>query len=119
MPNARKNQNVIVPRFIRLGQAPGYLGVKRDWFNQKVRPYIVEIKEGKNLVLFDRLDLDDWADQYKERNGRLGNGKEKKLCRLGSSKGRGRPITISREPSSEKLLDKALERHAKRKQTES
>ena len=58
------------PRFIRLRDAPAYLGFDRNRFNREVRPYIPEIKVGIQGIAFDRLDLDAFADQYKERNGR-------------------------------------------------
>lgn len=110
MANTVKNQSVGLQRFYRLGQAPGYLGVKRDWFDEKVRPYVTEIKDGKKMVLFDRLDLDAWADQYKARNGRLGQRKEKNQCLSGSKNAKGRPIGKLRERSSANTLEKVLER---------
>jgi len=60
------------PRFIRLKDAPFYLGMDRHKFNDKVRPYIIEMRDEGRGVRFDRLDLDKWADQYKSRNGRVG-----------------------------------------------
>jgi len=59
-----------LPRFIRLRDAPDYLGMDRNRFNRSVRPHLVAIPIGKQGIAFDRLDLDDWADQYKSRNGR-------------------------------------------------
>ncbi len=59
-----------LPRFVRLRDAPDYLGMDRNRFNQFVRPHLVAIPIGKQGIAFDRLDLDDWADQYKSRNGR-------------------------------------------------
>lgn len=58
-----------LPRFVRLRDAPDYLGMDRNRFNQSVRPNLVVIPIGKQGIAFDRLDLDDWADQYKSRNG--------------------------------------------------
>jgi len=58
------------PRFIRLRDAPNYLGMDRNRFNQIVRPSLVVVPIGTQGIAFDRLDLDDWADQYKSRNGR-------------------------------------------------
>ncbi|MHC4088481.1 MAG: hypothetical protein ACYSU5_25230 [Planctomycetota bacterium] len=60
----------MLPRFVRLRDAPSYLGMDRNRFNRIVRPYLVVIPIGKQGIAFDRLDLDDWADQYKSRNGR-------------------------------------------------
>jgi hypothetical protein len=62
----------ILPRLIRLRDAPRYLGMDPNRFNVEVRPYITEIPIGKQGIAFDRLDLDAWVDQYKTRNGRPG-----------------------------------------------
>ena len=62
----------VLPRFIRLRDAPGYLGMDRNRFNADVRPYLTEIPIGQQGIAFDRLELDDWVDQYKSRNGRPG-----------------------------------------------
>ena len=59
-----------LPRFVRLRDAPDYLGMDRNRFNRLVRPNLVVIPIGKQGIAFDRLDLDDWADHYKSRNGR-------------------------------------------------
>jgi hypothetical protein len=48
---------MILPRFIRFRDAPGYLGMDKDRFNAEVRPYLIEIPIGKQGVAFDRLDL--------------------------------------------------------------
>lgn len=70
---------MIQPRYIRLKDAPDYLGMDKNRFNAEVRPYITEIPLGKGdkvkvketrAVAFDRLDLDKWADDYKARYGR-------------------------------------------------
>ena len=65
-------KNQVLPRLIRQRDAPGYLGMDPNRFNAEVRPYLVEIPIGKQGVAFDRLDLDAWVDQYKDRNGRPG-----------------------------------------------
>ena len=56
----------ILPRFIRLRDAAIYLGMDRHRFNSEVRPNIEEIPIGRQGVAFDRLDLDSWADQYRQ-----------------------------------------------------
>ncbi|WP_262384463.1 hypothetical protein [Pseudomonas fragi] len=56
----------IPPRFIRAGDAYGYLGMCRDEFNKTVRPNVSEFPIGKQGVGFDRLELDAWADAYVE-----------------------------------------------------
>ena len=60
----------ILPRFIRLKDAPLYLGFDRNRFNADVRPYLPEIRIGVQGIAFDRLDLDAFADHYKKCNGR-------------------------------------------------
>ena len=45
---------MILPRFIRFRDAPGYLGMDKDRFNAEVRPYLIEIPIGKQGVAFDR-----------------------------------------------------------------
>jgi hypothetical protein len=44
----------------------------RNRFNTDVRPHLTEIPIGEQGIAFDRLELDEWADQYKSRNGRPG-----------------------------------------------
>ncbi len=69
---SRSSTQSVLPRFIRLRDAPSYLGMDRNRFNTEVRPYVIEIPMGKQGIAFDRLDLDAWADDYKSRNGRPG-----------------------------------------------
>jgi hypothetical protein len=59
-----------VARFIRLRDAPSYLGMDKNRFNRDVRPHLCAIPIGTQGIAFDRIDLDTWADQYKNRNGR-------------------------------------------------
>jgi hypothetical protein len=46
----------------------------RKRFNAEVRPSLTEIPIGKQGVGFDRLELDDWVDEYITRNGRPRKG---------------------------------------------
>ncbi len=57
------------PRFIRLKDAGRYLGMDPNRFNDEVRPFVTEIRIGTQGIAFDRLDLDQWADEYKKVNG--------------------------------------------------
>ncbi len=59
----------IVPRLIRLRDAPRYLGMDKNRFNRDVRPRVIAIRIGTQGIAFDRIDLDAWADQHKSRNG--------------------------------------------------
>ena len=62
----------LLPRLIRLRDAPFYLGMNRNRFGKEVRPYLTAIPIGKQGVAFDRLEMDAWLEQYKARNGRPG-----------------------------------------------
>lgn len=53
-----------LPRFIRLSDAPAYLGMDKNRFNDEVRPTLIEIPIGKTGIAFDRYDLDNWAYCY-------------------------------------------------------
>lgn len=68
--HVKRKTSRYLPRFVRLRDAPEYLGMDRNRFNRIVRPHLVVIPIGKQGIAFDRLDLDEWADQYKSRNGR-------------------------------------------------
>ena len=60
----------VLPRLLRLRDAPAYLGMDRNRFNLAVRPFVTEIRIGSQGIAFDRLELDAWVDQYKARNER-------------------------------------------------
>jgi hypothetical protein len=60
----------VLPRFIRLRDAPAYLGMDKNRFNRDVRPHLCAIPIGTQGIAFDRVDLDAWADEYRNRNGR-------------------------------------------------
>ena len=58
------------PRLIRLKDASRYLGMDKNRFNNEVRPTLPELRIGVQGVAFDRLDLDQWVEQYKTRSAR-------------------------------------------------
>jgi len=66
------------PRVIRLVDAPKYLGMDKNRFNDEVRGKIPEVPIGDRGIGFDRLDLDWWFDEYKKRNGHCAVGSKKK-----------------------------------------
>jgi hypothetical protein len=71
----------VTSRFIRRKDAGKYLAMDRNRFDNEVRPYLIEIPIGKQGIAFDRLDLDAWADQYKQRYGRQPRKKiEEDVC---------------------------------------
>lgn len=65
-------EHQILPRILRCGAAPTYLGMCRDEFNKTVRPYVREFRIGVQGVGFDRYELDDWVDAYVAKNA-IGN----------------------------------------------
>ena len=60
----------LLPRFIRLRDAPRYLAMDKNRFNREVRPQLTNIPIGKQGIAFDRLEVDAWAEDYVRRNGR-------------------------------------------------
>ena len=60
----------LLPRLVRLRDAPAYLGMDRNRFNREVRPYLTRIPIGQQGIAFDRLELDAWVEDYVSRNGR-------------------------------------------------
>jgi hypothetical protein len=66
----------LLPRVIRIRDAPFYLGMDKNRFNTEVRPALTEIKIGTQGIAFDRLELDAWFDDYKTRVGRPGTQKQ-------------------------------------------
>ena len=69
----------LLPRIIRLRDAPAYLGMDRHRFNDEVRPKLIEIPIGTQGKAFDRLDLDAWVDDYKQCSGRPAATKQRSL----------------------------------------
>ena len=61
---------VLLPRLVRLRDAPAYLGMDRNRFNREVRPHLTNIPIGQQGIAFDRLELDAWVEDYVSRNGR-------------------------------------------------
>ena len=116
---AKRGTSRFLPRFIRLRDAPEYLGMDRNRFNRSVRPLLVAIPIGTQGIAFDRLDLDDWADQYKSRNGRPGLPKGDRIWdakeRQGSSRDKG--FGTSTNASAGGVFAKALEQINLKKQS--
>lgn len=70
-----KNQDsphYIQPRIIRIRDAPFYLGMDKNRFNTEVRPSLTEMKIGSQGIAFDRLELDAWVDDFKNKFGTPG-----------------------------------------------
>ena len=105
---------ILLPRVIRLRDAAAYLGMDKNRFDREVRPSLTEFPIGDQGVGFDRLDLDDWFDEYKARNGRP--GKQKGVNKLWDAtrhavsstvKGYGTSTKLSEEEEFAKALAKA------------
>jgi hypothetical protein len=69
----------ILPRVIRLRDAPKYLGMDKNRFNREVRPNLEAIPIGIQGIGFDRLDLDAWFDHYKKCNGRPASNNRRQI----------------------------------------
>jgi hypothetical protein len=104
----------LVPRFIRMRDAPSYLGMDKNRFNRDVRPTLAAIPIGTQGIAFDRLDLDSWADDYKSRNGhpaaqpereKLWETKERRVSP--NAVGSGTSISSSEEHAFAKALEQA------------
>jgi hypothetical protein len=111
---------VILPRLIRLQDAPRYCGMDPNRFNDEVRPFLIEIPIGKQGIAFDRLDLDAWVDQYKDRNGRPGKRKgennpwdARKSRASSTGKGHGTSTRLSEEDAFAKALAHATSKKRK------
>lgn len=63
-------RKIMQPRLIRLRDAANYLGMDRNRFNSEVRPFLISLKIGQQGIAFDRLDLDQWADEFKRHQGK-------------------------------------------------
>src|ERR1700692_1379719 len=103
------------PRFIRLRDAPSYLGMDKNRFNRDVRPLLAVIPIGAQGSAFDRLDLDSWADDYKSRNGhpaaqpereKLWETKERRVSP--NAEGFGTSISSSEEHAFVRALEQAI-----------
>src|SRR5580658_7213019 len=108
------NVSAFLPRFIRLRDAPSYLGMDKNRFNREVRPLLAVIPIGTQGIAFDRLDLDSWADDYKSRNGhpaaqpereKLWETKERRVSP--NAEGSGTSISSSEEHAFAKALEQA------------
>lgn len=70
MQNAPKSGVTILPRLLRVKDAPRYCGMHREIFNRDIRPSLMEIPIGVQGKAFDRLEIDRVLDEYMQRNGR-------------------------------------------------
>lgn len=110
----------LIPRLIRLRDAPTYVGMDRHRFNKDVRPNLVEIPMGVQGVAFDRLDLDAWVDDYIQCSGRPAVTKQRSLEQWDEKNRRvsSKEVTIgtSIKRSLDAEFEKALVRATSKKQ---
>jgi predicted DNA-binding transcriptional regulator AlpA len=83
---SRPRRESILPRFIRAGAAPIYLGMCRAEFDKTVRPYVSEFPIGERGVGFDRQELDDWATAYVEAKAIDKNAPRSNNCPAASAR---------------------------------
>jgi hypothetical protein len=102
--------NYILPRIIRIRDAPFYLGMDKNRFNTEVRPSLTEMKIGTQGIAFDRLELDAWVDDLKSRIGKPGTKKlEKKTCpKKSPASSKGASVGTSTKLSRADAFAKAL-----------
>src|SRR6218665_698283 len=70
MQHKIKDNPFLMCRVLRCSMAHKYLGMCKDLFAREIRPYLTEVRIGKQGIGFDRLDLDEVWEHYKSRNGR-------------------------------------------------
>ena len=106
-----------MPRLIRLRDAPYFFGMDKNRFNREVRPFLTEIRVGKQGVAFDRLEMEAAAEDYKARTGRpTANLEGRRLWdkanrqALSSVVGSGTSIKTSSERAFAKALERAISR---------
>jgi hypothetical protein len=100
----------ILPRIIRIRDAPFYLGMDKNRFNEEVRPSLTEMKIGTQGIAFDRLELDAWVDDFKNKFGTPGTQLlEKPTCqRKSPASSKGASFGISTKLSKADAFAKAL-----------
>ena len=111
---------ILLPRVIRLRDAAAYLGMDKNRFDREVRPSLTEFPIGDQGVGFDLLDLDNWLEDYKVRNGRPGKRKEankpwdeKESPVSSTGRAYGTSTRLSEEDAFAKALAKAKSRGRK------
>src|SRR5580698_7546474 len=61
--------SLFLPLFIRLRDAPAYLGMDKNRFNRDIRPLLNVIPIGTQGIAFDRLDLDSGPTTIRAATG--------------------------------------------------
>jgi len=111
----------VQPRILRMKDAPGYLGMNKNYFNEEVRPSLTELRFGTQGIAFDRNELDAWADDLVSRSAKTNPTAtqfktEKKPCQKNSqASSKGASYGTSTKSSKEEEFAKALERATSKK----
>ncbi len=109
----------IPPKVIRLKDAPRYLGMNKNRFNKDIKPIMPIVRIGARGIGFDRLDLDQWVEDTKQRNEcpvlprRTVWDKKAKKCQAWSNGAKSGTLT---KWSTDSAFAKALERLNSQKQ---
>lgn len=109
----------IPPKVIRLKDAPRYLGMNKNRFNKDIKPILPILRIGVRGIGFDRVDLDQWVEDTKQRNEcpvqerRTVWDKKAKKCQAWSNGAKSGTLTKSLTGSA---FAKALERRSLQKQ---
>ncbi|MCX7092037.1 MAG: hypothetical protein NTY50_01110 [Methylobacter sp.] len=100
----------ILPRIIRIKDAPFYLGMDKNRFNTEVRPSLTEMKIGTQGIAFDRIELDAWADDYMLRIGTSNKQKQEQKTwqRKSPASSKGTTVGTSTKSSAADAFAKAL-----------
>jgi hypothetical protein len=100
--------------------------MNKNQFNLLVRPSITVFRLGKRAIAFDRLELDAWAEEYRQCNGRSALKQEDERCQseYPVSSGDPKPAAALNGTSinGSRIMDdfvKALKRTTRRKPEES
>jgi predicted DNA-binding transcriptional regulator AlpA len=64
-------KHAVLPRLIRIGEAPAYLGMSRALFDREVRPTLTVVRIGSQGLAVDRCELEAWADRLFDRQRAL------------------------------------------------
>ena len=115
--NIPETSTNIIPKIIRIRDAPFYLGMDKNRFNKEVRPSLTEIKIGTQGIAFERQELDAWADDYISRVGKPATKKlEKIVCqRKSPDSSKGASFGTSTKSSVDVAFAKALEQAISKK----
>ena len=111
---------ILLPRLLRLRDAPFYSGMDKNRFNRELRPKLTEIAIGIQGIAFDRLELDAVVEDYINRNRRpIVNHKGERLWDEQKSQGLeiGTGSGTSTNRSSDKRFAKALAQAASKKRS--